>query len=167
MFSEHTLKHSLRYLYRGAVHEYGCNEKDANALLEQLDFRKLASAFRQKARRVYAFEALKDGVSPPEFRGRDLFGQWAVRVYHKNNKPANDKFPMLSIDWEVWMMEDGNLRTVSCILNKDSVEPLETRFREVCGYPFGCELNLNLDETTKQLRKMYVAEQAAPPYLAA
>lgn len=167
MFSEHTLKYSLRYLYRGAVHEYGCNEKDANALLEQLDFRKLASAFRQKARRVYAFETLKDGFSLPEFRGRDLFGQWAVCVYDDVTPLKKDALPTLSRAWEVWMTEDGNLRTVSCILNKDSVEPLETRFREVCGYPFGCELNLNLDETTKQLRKMYVAEQAAPPYLAA
>ena len=167
MFSEHTLKYSLRYLYRGAVHEYGCSEKDANALLEQLDFRKLASAFRQKARRVYAFEALKDGVSPPEFRGRDLFGQWAVCVYNDAVPLTKEVLPSLSRAWEVWMTEDGNLRTVSCILNKDSVEPLETRFREVCGYPFGCELNLNLDETTKQLRKMYIAEQAAPPYLAA
>ena len=167
MFSEHTLKYSLRYLYRGAVHEYGCNEKDANALLEQLDFRKLASAFRQKARRVYAFEALKDGVSPPEFRGRDLFGQWAVRVYNDAVPPTKEALPSLSRAWEVWMTEDGNLRTVSCILNKDSVEPLETRFREVCGYPFGCELNLNLDETTTQLRKMYAVEQTPLPFLAA
>ena len=167
MFSEHTVKYSLRYLYRGAVHEYGCNEKDANALLEKLDFRKLASAFRQQARRVYAFEALKDGVSPPEFRGRDLFGQWAVCVYHKNNQPENAKFPMLSVDWEVWMKEDGNLLTVSCILNKNNIEPLETRFREVCGYPFGCELNPALNDVTAQLRKMYAAEQAALPFLAA
>ena len=167
MFSEHTLKHSLRYFYRGAVHEYGCNEKDADALLEQLDFRKLASAFRQQARRVYAFETLKDAVSPPEFRGRDLFGQWAVRVYDDVTPLTKDALPTLSRAWEVWMTEDGNLRTVSCILNKDSVEPLETRFREVCGYPFGCELNPALNDVTTQLRKMYAAEQAAPPFLAA
>ena len=141
MFSEHTLKYSLRYLYRGAVHEYGCNEKDANALLEQLDFRKLASAFRQKARRVYAFEALKDGVSPPEFRGRDLFGQWAVRVYNDVTPLKDDSLPTLSRAWEVWMKEDGNLVTVSCITNTDSCE---TRFREICGYPFGCALNPKL-----------------------
>ena len=167
MFSEHTLTHSLRYLYRGAVHEYGCDKKDADALLKQLDFRKLATAFRQRARRVYAFETLKDGVSPPEFRGRDLFGQWAVCVYDDVTPLKKDAFPTLSRAWEVWMLEDGNLRTVSCILNKDSVEPLETRFREVCGYPFGCELNLKLDEVNGQLLKMYAAEQAALPLLAA
>lgn len=167
MFSEHTLTHSLRYLYRGAVHEYGCDKKDADALLKQLDFRKLATAFRQRARRVYAFETLKDGVSPPEFRGRDLFGQWAVRVYDDVTPLTKDALPTLSRAWEVWMTEDGNLRTVSCILNKDSVEPLETRFREVCGYPFGCELNLKLDKVNEQLREMYVAEEAAFPLLAA
>ncbi len=156
MFSEHTLKYSLRYLYRGAVHEYGCNEKDANALLEQLDFRKLASAFRQKARRVYAFEALKDGVSPPEFRGRDLFGQWAVRVYNDVTPLKDDSLPTLSRAWEVWMKEDGNLVTVSCITNTDSCE---TRFREICGYPFGCALNPKLEDVTEQLRTMYVADQ--------
>lgn len=167
MFSEHTLTHSLRYLYRGAVHEYGCDKKDADALLKQLDFRKLATAFRQRARRVYAFETLKDGVSPPEFRGRDLFGQWAVRVYDDVTPLTKDALPTLSRAWEVWMTEDGNLRTVSCILNKDSVEPLETRFREVCGYPFGCELNLKLDKVNEQLREMYVAEEVAFPLLAA
>ena len=167
MFSEHTLTHSLRYLYRGAVHEYGCDKKDADALLKQLDFRKLATAFRQRARRVYAFETLKDGVSPPEFRGRDLFGQWAVRVYDDVTPLTKDALPTLSRAWEVWMTEDGNLRTVSCILNKNSVEPLETRFREVCGYPFGCELNLKLDKVNEQLREMYVAEEAAFPLLAA
>ena len=156
MFSEHTLKYSLRYLYRGAVHEYGCNEKDADALLEQLDFRKLASAFRQKARRVYAFEALKDGVSPPEFRGRDLFGQWAVRVYNDVTPLKDDSLPTLSRAWEVWMKEDGNLVTVSCITNTDSCE---TRFREICGYPFGCALNPKLEDVTEQLRTMYVADQ--------
>ena len=167
MFSEHTLTHSLRYLYRGAVHEYGCDKKDADALLKQLDFRKLATAFRQRARRVYAFETLKDGVSPPEFRGRDLFGQWAVRVYDDVTPLTKNALPTLSRAWEVWMTEDGNLRTVSCILNKNSVEPLETRFREVCGYPFGCELNLKLDKVNEQLREMYVAEEAAFPLLAA
>ena len=156
MFSEHTLKHSLRYLYRGAVHEYGCNEKDANALLEQLDFRKLASAFRQKARRVYAFETLKDGFSLPEFRGRDLFGQWAVRVYNDVTPLKDDSLPTLSRAWEVWMKEDGNLVTVSCITNTDSCE---TRFREICGYPFGCALNPKLEDVTEQLRTMYVADQ--------
>ena len=156
MFSEHTLKYSLRYLYRGAVHEYGCSEKDADALLKQLDFRKLASAFRQKARRVYAFEALKDGVSPPEFRGRDLFGQWAVRVYNDVTPLKDDSLPTLSRAWEVWMKEDGNLVTVSCITNTDSCE---TRFREICGYPFGCALNPKLEDVTEQLRTMYVADQ--------
>ena len=156
MFSEHTLKYSLRYLYRGAVHEYGCNEKDANALLEQLDFRKLASAFRQKARRVYAFETLKDGFSLPEFRGRDLFGRWAVRVYNDVTPLKDDSLPTLSRAWEVWMKEDGNLVTVSCITNTDSCE---TRFREICGYPFGCALNPKLEDVTEQLRTMYVADQ--------
>ena len=132
-----------------------------------MNYCKLASAFRQKARRVYAFEVLKDGVSPPEFRGRDLFGQWAVRVYNDAVPLTKEALPSLSRAWEVWMKEDGNLLSVSCILNKNSVEPLETRFREVCGYPFGCELNLNLDETTTQLRKMYAAEQTPLPLLAA
>ena len=117
-----------------------------------MNYCKLALAFRQKARRVYAFEALKDGVSPPEFRGRDLFGQWAVCVYDDVTPLKKDALPTLSRAWEVWMTEDGNLRTVSCILNKDSVEPLETRFREVCGYPFGCELRtcakINISEVT-------------------
>ena len=156
MFSEHTLKYSLRYLYRGAVHEYGCSEKDADALLKQLDFRKLALAFRQRARRVYAFETLKDGFSLPEFRGRDLFGQWAVRVYNDVTPLKDDSLPTLSRAWEVWMKEDGNLVTVSCITNTDSCE---TRFREICGYPFGCALNPKLEDVTEQLRTMYVADQ--------
>ena len=156
MFSEHTLKYSLRYLYRGAVHEYGCSEKDADALLKQLDFRKLALAFRQRARRVYAFETLKDGFSLPEFRGRDLFGQWAVRVYNDVTPLKDDSLPTLSRAWEVWMKEDGNLATVSCITNTDSCE---TRFREICGYPFGCALNPKLEDVTEQLRTMYVADQ--------
>ena len=156
MFSEHTLKYSLRYLYRGAVHEYGCSEKDADALLKQLDFRKLALAFRQRARRVYAFETLKDGFSLPEFRGRDLFGQWAVRVYNDVTPLTDDSLPTLSRAWEVWMKEDGNLVTVSCITNTDSCE---TRFREICGYPFGCALNPKLEDVTEQLRTMYVADQ--------
>ena len=54
------------------------------------------------------------------------------------------------------MKEDGNLVTVSCITNTDSCE---TRFREICGYPFGCALNPKLEDVTEQLRTMYVADQ--------
>ena len=156
MFSEHTVKYSLRYLYRGAVHEYGCEEKSVDTLLQQLNCRKLASAFRQKARRVYAFETLKEGASSPEFRGRDLFDQWAVRIYEDVTPLKNDALPTLSRTWEIWLKEDGNLMTISCIINKDSVE---TRFREVCGYPFGCDLKLKLENVTAHLRTMYLADQ--------
>lgn len=159
MYSADMVKNSLRYLYRGAVHEAGYDRKTVKRLLKRLNYAALAAAFSQRTERVYAYQTWDRETSPLEFRGQDLFGQPAVMLYE-------DLF-FFTVRWtslclrtadrayEIWLKEDGNLVTVSRMgVNYDKGE-FKTEFREIRGYPYVCGLELNLERLTEELMALY------------
>ena len=163
MLSAQTVKNSLRYLYRGAVHEFGYSENTVDALLENLNDLALAWALRQNLRRVYACILLDNGIMSPEFRGQDLFGQSAVRLYTNplsSDEAGNADASALAGHfsrgraWELWMKEDGNLAGVFSIGVHCGDGSHGMEYREICGYPFGSGSRLNLEAVTEELRRL-------------
>ena len=154
MYSEETVRNSVRYLYQGAVHECGCSEDTVEDLLKKLDYHALASVFQKNARRVYAYDTREGQSVSVEYRGQDLFGQRAVPLY-ETMLCCGAGIVTASHTYEVWLKEDGNLVTVSCVAVNYERGEYETAFREIRGYPFGCDLELNLERLTRELRELY------------
>ena len=154
MYSVRTVKNALRYFYRGAIHENGYARETADALLEKLDFKALSSVFRKDAQRVYAYEIRMKRPLPLEYRGKNLFGLRAAPLYENALSCVMGPL-MFTHAHEVWLKEDGNIATVSRITVNYEQVGCETAFREICGYPFGCGLDLNLERLSDELRKRY------------
>ena len=55
MYTPKTVEQSLRYLYRGAIHEQDYNERAVESLLGMLDFHALAQLLRHQAEHVQTF----------------------------------------------------------------------------------------------------------------
>ena len=157
MYSEKPVKNSLRYLYRGAIHEAGYAGEAVELLLNRLDYAALAAAFQQRAERVYAYQ-IRDGESTPmSFHGRDLLEQQAVRLYENASVPASKTSGEIETggSFEIWMKEDGNLVTLYCVSVRFEKGGFKTEYREIRGYPFVRGLTLNLERLTEELRGLY------------
>ena len=156
MLSAETVRNSLRYLYRGEIHEEGYEEQAVEDLLRTLDFDALAVEFGKCLQHVPAYTILRHGEMEREFCGRDLFDKQAVRIYedtfHFVLEHAADSGSALAHAHEIWLLEDGNLRTVSRVTVSQDRRSLVTEYREICGYPWGCPLELKLSRLTEELR---------------
>ena len=155
MYDTRTVRNSIRYLYRGAIHEHGYAQETVSALLREVDCKSLAAVFRKAARRVYAFETRGRHPLSLLYRGQDLFGQRAVRIY-KDVDAFTSGFPSASHALEVWLKEDGNLVTAACVRMHYDPGDYDTEYREIQGYPWGCGLELKLEALTENLRQMCV-----------
>lgn len=153
MYDARTVRNSMRYLFRGAVHEHGYKPETVNALLREVDCAALAAVFRRAARRVYAFETRGRHPLPPLYRGQDLFGQWAVRIY-EDVDAFTSGLPSARHALEVWLKEDGNLVTAACVRTHYDSGEYDTEYREIQGWPWGCGLELKLEVLTENLRQM-------------
>ena len=153
MYDTRTVRNSIRYLYRGAIHEHGYAQETVSALLREVDCKALAAVFRKAARRVYAFETRGRHPLSLLYRGQDLFGQRAVRIY-EDVDAFTSGLPSASHALEVWMKEDGNLVTAACVRTHYDPGDYDTEYREIQGYPWGCGLELKLEALTENLRQM-------------
>ena len=156
MYDTRTVQHSIRYLYRGTIHEHGCAPETVNALLRQVDCKALAVVFNRDARRVYAYETQGKRPLSLLYRGQDLFGQRAVRIY-EDVDAFTSGLPSASHAMEVWLKEDGNLVTTACVRQHYNPGEYDTEYREIQGYPWGCALDLKLEALTENLRRMYLS----------
>ena len=116
MFSEGKLEELLRNVYYGGIDGAGYAEESVKGMLNMIDFHALAQAIRHEAQPVYAFalQGYLDGTFQ-RHGDRELFGQRATLLYEV---PLDDE------DWmytgrlphirELWMLESGQLVTVSC-----------------------------------------------------
>ena len=155
MYSAELVRHAMRYLYRGAVHENGYDRAAVERLLKRLDFTALASVFSQQARRVYAYQTWDRDASPLEFRGQDLFGKTAVLVYEDlffyTMRWTSLWLRTAERAYEIWLKEDGNLVTVSRVGVNHNRGEFKTEFREIRGFPYVCGMELNLERLTEEL----------------
>ena len=81
MYSVDSLEYAVRHLFQGGIGEHGYSEEEVETLLHGIDFEALLQAVRHNAQTVHAYTT--DGKAPMSFnyRGRDLFGQRATRLY--------------------------------------------------------------------------------------
>ena len=160
MFDRRTVRNAMRYLYRGAVYQYGYEQETVDALLLQLEYQPLAAALRRRARRVYAFETRGENPLPPDYNGRDLFGKRAALLCENEDVcetgEAGDS-PIARRSFELWLKEDGNLVTAFCVKISFGNDEYEAAYREVRGFPWGedVHLPLNMEVLTAELREMY------------
>ena len=153
MFDAGTVRNSIRRLYAGTVHEHGCTPKTVSTLLRDLDCAALAAECQRKARRVYAFETRGRHPLSLHFRGRDLFGQQAVRIY-EDVDAFTSGLPMASHATEVWLQENGKLTAVSCVKMHYQPGDFDTEYREIQGCPWDCGLELKEKALTENLRHL-------------
>ena len=174
MFSEGKLEELLRNVYYGGIDGAGYAEESVKGMLNMIDFHALTQAIRHEAQPVYAFalQGYLDGTFQ-RHGDRELFGQRATLLYEV---PLDDE------DWmhtgrlphirELWMLESGQLVTVSCARLELTVLSAECMFckrRDVdCGgiawgrleqredvkYPWLDGVPLELEDLTMNLRQM-------------
>ena len=156
MYDTRTVRNSIRYLYRGAVHEHGYAPETVNALLREVDCKALSAVFRKTARSVYAFETRGRQPLPLLYRGRDLFGQRAALL--DADSPDGLWCNGLSCH-ELWMQERGTLVTTRCVAVRTRLDcgaVMLSDYRSIGKYPWQSELCLNLELLTARLRAMCV-----------
>lgn len=156
MFTVESVRNNLQWLYREGVKAAGYDEAAVEAMLKQLDFRKLAQAFRADARVVRDYEAHSDCTDAVNIMGRELFGERATLLYA--DEPDGDWCGGFSCN-ELWMQERGVLVTTRCVAVQarlDCGAEILSCFRRMEKYPWQSELRLNLDVLTARLRAMCV-----------
>lgn len=158
MYSKGSVEASIRHYYRGAVHESGYALDVVEDLLGELDFDAIARAVDLRSRNVLSYELMENGTLSSDYSGQSLFGQNAARIYRDTalctGNPVEIEGLMVSRAREVWIQEDGNVFSVSCISTYFLDGDFTTFYREITGRPFhhGEELNLRL--MTDELKEL-------------
>ena len=145
----------MNYLYRGAAFECGGGTECAESLLKTLDFGTLARFCRRNAGRVYAYQTTGKRQLSARYRGRDLLGCRAVRIYDAADScDFGADAPFASRAFELWLKENGRIVAVSCVSVNFGEDAYATEYREILGVPLRPGVRLDLDALTENLRGM-------------
>ena len=150
MYTPKTVEQSLRYLYRGAIHEQSYSEQCVEDLLRMLDFHALAQLLRHQAEHVHAFTTKGRCPLTLTYRSRDLFNQRATLIYEDTDQ-FSQGVVNTSRTFELWYLENGNLTAVSCVTISFLHGAFEAQYREERGYPWECGMWLSLEDLTAGL----------------
>lgn len=114
MYSVDSLEYAVRHLFQGGIGEHGYSETEVETLLHGIDFEALLQAVRHNAQTVHAYTT--EGKAPMSFnyRGRDLFGQRATRLYEDNDQNCAS-IVLTDRTYELWLLEDMDLVAVACV----------------------------------------------------
>ena len=120
MYSVDSLEYAVRHLFQGGIGEHGYSEEEVETLLHGIDFEALLQAVWHNAQTVHAYTT--DGKAPMSFnyRGRDLFGQRATRLYEDNDQNCAS-IVLTDRTYELWLLEDMDLVAVACVSDRKSV----------------------------------------------
>ena len=145
----------MNYLYRGAACECDGGTEYAESLLKTLDFGTLAGFCRRNARPVYAYQTTGKCPLSARYRGRDLLGRNAVRIYDAADScDFAENAPFASRAFELWLKENGRIVAVSCVSVNFGEDAYVTEYREILGVPLNPGVRLDLDALTENLRGM-------------
>lgn len=151
MYSVDSLEYAVRHLFQGGIGEHGYSETEVETLLHGIDFEALLQAVRHNAQTVHAYTT--EGKAPMSFnyRGRDLFGQRATRLYEDNDQNCAS-IVLTDRTYELWLLEDMSLVTVACVSLDCGDGEYVTEYREIKeGGPWHTEIHLDLDELAERL----------------
>ena len=145
----------MNYLYRGAAHECGGGTEHAASLSRTLDFGAVARFCQRNARSVYAYQTTGKCPLSARYRGRDLLGCLAVRIYDAADScDFAENAPFASRAFELWLKDNGRIVAVSCVSVSFGEDAYATEYREILGVPWRPGVRLDLDALTENLRGM-------------
>ena len=145
----------MNYLYRGAAFECGGGTEYAESLLKTLDFGTPERFCRRNAGRVYAYRTTGKRPLSARYRGRDLLGCRAVRIYDAADScDFGADAPFASRAFELWLKENGRIVAVSCVSVNFGEDAYATEYREILGVPLRPGVRLDLNALTDNLRGM-------------
>ena len=146
MYSVDSLEYAVRHLFQGGIGEHGYSEEEVETLLHGIDFEALLQAVRHNAQTVHAYTT--DGKAPMSFnyRGRDLFGQRATRLYEDNDQSCAS------------IVLTDRTYAVACVSLDCGDGEYVTEYREIKeGDPWDSPMYLDLDELVDEINAMCAA----------
>ena len=150
MFTPKMLEDSLRYLYRGAIHNQDYTEDAVEGLLTLIDFPALAQVIRHEADNVRAFTTDCKCPLHLRYRSRDLFHQKAVRIYEDVDEFSQGRVNT-ELCHELWLLENGNFSAVTRVGISFLHKFFTAEYREERGDPWGAGMWLDLEQITLDL----------------
>lgn len=150
MYTPKTVEQSLRYLYRGAIHEQDYNERAVESLLGMLDFHALAQLLRHQAEHVQTFITKSKCPLALDYRSRDLFNQRAALIYEDTDQ-FSQGIVNTSRVFELWLLENGNFSCVSCVTVNFLHGSFVAQYREERGCPWEAGMWISLEDLTAGL----------------
>ena len=157
MYSVDSLEYAVRHLFQGGIGEHGYSEEEVETLLHGIDFEALLQAVRHNAQTVHAYTT--EGKAPMSFnyRGRDMFGQRATRLYEDNDQNCAS-IVLTDRTYELWLLEDMDLVAVACVSLDCGDGEYVTEYREIKeGDPWDSPMYLDLDELVDEINAMCAA----------
>ena len=91
------------------------------------------------------------------YRGKDLFGQRATRLYEDNDQSCAS-IVLTDRTYELWLLEDMDLVAVACVSLDCGDGEYVTEYREIKeGDPWDSPMYLDLDELVDEINAMCAA----------
>lgn len=150
MLTPKMLEDTLRYLYRGAIHNQDYTEVAVEGLLGLIDFPALAQVIRHEAVNVHAFTTDCKCPIHLNYRSRDLFNQRAAKIYEQLDEFSNGRV-RTERSHELWLLENGNITAVTRVGVNFLHKFFTAEYREERGDPWGAGMWLDLEQMTLDL----------------
>ena len=151
MYNTQCLQFTIETLFRGGIGEHGYTDSEIRELLDELDYGSLLQGVRHNAQTVHAYAMQGRQCKAFNYRGGDLFGQRATRLYEDNDQSCAS-IVLTDRTYELWLLEDMSLVTVACVSLDCGDGEYVTEYREIKeGGPWHTEIHLDLDELAERL----------------
>ena len=145
MYSVDSLQDTIESLFLDGIGEHDYTEAEVKLLLEGIDFEALLQAVRHEAKTVHSYTT--QGKAPRSFnyRGGDLFGQWATLLYEDVDQSCSSIVTATRL-YELWLLEDMSLTVVACVGVDCGNGEYVTEYREIKpGDPWETGMYLDLE----------------------
>ena len=161
----YSVESAIRELYFNVVANEEYSRGEVERLLYGIDYEALVQAVRHHATTVYSYAAQSKNPKSLNYRGADLLGQRATRLYTDFDQTMAETVT-ITRTVELWLLEDMTF----CATARVSVDygngAYITEYRESKGDPWESGMNLDLDILTDELLELCVeyAEGDLPCY---
>ena len=165
MYSVESLENAIRELYRAGVERGEYSEADIEHMLYDIDFISLVQAIRHNAETVHAYTTQSERPKSINYRGSDLFGQKATRLYTGFDQSIAEAVTASRVE-ELWLLEDMTITAVACVSVDFGGGAYCTEYREDKGSPWDSGIFLDLQILTDELLELCAsyAESELPYY---
>lgn len=165
MYSVDSLENTIRDLYRAGAERGDYSEGDIEHMLYDIDFISLTQAVRHNAETVYGYTTQSERPKSINYRGSELFGQRATRLYTGFDQTAAEAVTVSRTE-ELWLLEDMAIVAVACVSVDYGGGAYCTEYREAKGDPWECGMFLDLNLLTDELMELCAgyAEGELPYY---